>query len=142
MSIKFILDNVKSNDLMEIQNIIKSLREKPIKNNQNAEFLKRFTLSMIDTFRKDKKQYRPEIKDIKIEVPEKFVLQPKIPEKLKLDLDLLNIPKKVDIPLELFLNAPRKVNVKIIEEAPSRELFQEAPSKELIKNAPERFIEI
>src|SRR3989344_3980588 len=122
MSIKFITDNFKSSDINELNSIINSLKLNPIKNNKQADFLRRFTLAMINTF-KSEKTYSPEIHDIKIDTE-------KIPIKQNIQrLNLPEAPKKLDVPFELFLRAPNKIIL-------PKELLVEAPDKELNVNAP------
>ena len=119
MTIKFISDTLRINDREEIQKILDSLKQKPVKLNTNASFLRKFTLAVIDTFRKEG-VHHPEIHDINIDLPEKISVQPKVP--LKLNLDLMQVPKKIDIPFDLYLKAPEKINI-------PKELIEKAPEK-------------
>ncbi|MEK6932539.1 MAG: hypothetical protein AABW56_01965 [Nanoarchaeota archaeon] len=114
MSIKFINYEERNENVKELKEILFNLHTNPIKNDIKADFLRKFTLAAIDTFRK--KSYSPEIKNININVPERLDVQ-------------AQTPKKVDLPLELFLKAPRKIDI-------SEELLEEAPDKELNVNAP------
>ena len=123
MSIKFILDNsIRTKEQEELKRIIDNLKKKPIIINRKTEFLKKLTLAAINTFKEKQEYYHPEIKEIKIEVPEKISLQPRIPEKLNLPLNLVEIPKKIKIPLQLYLEAPEKYNIprELLESAPER----------------------
>lgn len=122
MSIKFITDNFKSNDLNELNSIINSLKINPIKNDRKADFLRRFTLAVINTF-KAEKTYSPEIHDVKIDAGN-IHAEPNIKR-----LNIIGPPKKLDVPFELFLRAPRKITL-------PKELLEEAPDKELNVNAP------
>jgi len=127
MSLKFILDNTAlSKNRNELQNILESLKQKPVPRDFKADFLRRFIIASINTFREktpeiyhqSQESYHPEIKEIKIHPPEKISVKIKIPEKLRL-------------PLHQFLNTPRKINI-------PRELMEEAPDKELVETAPEK----
>ena len=122
MNTKFILDkNLRDEDLYEIKNILDSIKVNPPLFNQRANFLKTFTLAAINTFRKD---YHPQIKDIKIDVHELKPIPFPAPEKIKLSIDLFDAPNKIDMPLDLFLNAPDKLDI-------PRELLMNAPRKNL-----------
>ena len=117
MSIKFITDNFKSNDINELNSIINSLKLNPVKADRKADFLRRFTLSIINTF-KAEKTFSPEIHEVKIDTE-------KIPARQNMQrLNLSEVPTKVDVPFELFLKAPNKINIpkKLLEEAPDKEL--------------------
>ncbi len=109
MNTKFVSDNLKSKDREELKLIINSLKQNPIKDNIKADFLRKFTLAMIDTFRKEK-LYNPEVNDVNINIPE------------KINLNKVDIPKKIDIPFELFLKAPNKITL-------PKELLEETPKK-------------
>ena len=126
MTIKFISDSLGSKDREEIKNIITSLNQNPLVN-QRANLLRNMTLAAIDTFR-EVKTYHPQIKEVNINVEENFPVKPKLPERF--NLDKLRVPQKIDIPLDLYLEAPEKIIV-------PRELIKEAPPKELFVNAPE-----
>ncbi len=126
MSIKFILDNnLRTNDLEELNKITESLKRKPIKHDHKSIFLRNFTLSIINNF---KQSYHPEIKNLEIE-----------PIVSKVNPNQLNVPKKIDFPLELFLEAPDKFAIprELLKETPSKDLVVNAPSKELFEEAPE-----
>ena len=127
MTIKFISDSLESKDREDIKNIITSLNQNPIVN-QRASLLRNLTLAAIDTFR-EVKTYHPQIKEVNIDVEENFPIKPRLPETF--NLNKLKIPQKIDIPLDLYLEAPEKIIV-------PRELIKEAPPKELFVNAPER----
>ncbi len=111
MSIKFLTDDIRIKDREELQNIVKNLKEHPVKADPRAYLLRRFTLAAIDTFRTEK-HYTPEIHDINISTQ-------KIPIK-QMPNNLIPAPDKIDVPLDLFLNAPEKIDVpeELLEEAP------------------------
>lgn len=111
MSIKFITDTIRIKDREELENIVKSLKEHPVKTNPKAYLLRKLTLAAINTFRTEK-HYTPEIYDINISTE-------KIPIKQMLS-NLIPAPAKIDVPLDLFLKAPEKINVpeELLEEAP------------------------
>jgi len=108
MSIKFINYQERNENVRELKEILSNLHTNPIKNDIRADFLRKFTLAVIDTFKK--KSYSPEIKHIDINVPERLDVQ-------------AQLPKRVDLPLELFLKAPRKIDIpeELLEEAPQRD---------------------
>ncbi len=123
MTIKFIFDpNDLSKDREQIEEILESLKQRPIELNTRSNFLRKFTLASIDVF---KKKYHPELGSLRINYERNLEL--KVPEKLELDIE---IPKKVDVPVELFLQAPSKFEI-------PKELLENAPTKEL-DDAPER----
>ncbi len=111
MSIKFILDNnAISKNREELQHIIDSLKEKSVPTDRKADFLRKFMLASINTFKKEYK-YHPQIKEIKIEAPQRRVIS------------LKNPPPKLDLSLQQFLHAPSKIKI-------PEELLESAPEKE------------
>ena len=104
MKIKFIVDKFKERDRKQLELIKKIIDEKPSKLNENALFLRKFTLAILHQYNK-----QPVSKE---EIHEERLFYrnaPQAPHKISLSFNVAQAPKPINV--DLNLEIPKKLDL-------------------------------